>query len=70
MKENSPEESTVEEMSTFTQFLNLTGDISRILYLTMHPEENDEVLPIVVKNEGDNKFGANARTIHELPTAA
>lgn len=31
-----------EDASTLSQFTNLTGEISKTLYLATHPEENDE----------------------------
>ena len=48
MNEHSPAESVVEGASTFTEFINLTGDITTILYLATHPEEKDEDTPPIV----------------------
>jgi hypothetical protein len=41
MNQNSLVESAAEDASTFTEFINVHGDISKCLYLDMHPEEKD-----------------------------
>ena len=41
-----------EDANTFIQFLNLTGDISEVLYLAKHPEEDDEFL-VQCEREGN-----------------
>jgi hypothetical protein len=49
MKDNSQTVSVLEDASTFTEFMNLSGDISKYLYLATHPEENDEAPPIMIR---------------------
>jgi hypothetical protein len=34
-------ESVFEDASTYTRFINSTGETSRALYLATHPEEKD-----------------------------
>lgn len=41
-------ESAVENTTTFTQFLNVIGNISEALYLASHPEESDEASSAIV----------------------
>jgi hypothetical protein len=44
-----------EDASTFTQFINIVGDISQTLYLAKHPEENG-VLPAQFERERMNEY--------------
>lgn len=39
MNLNCQFEPVVEDAATFTQFINMIGDISQTLFLAMHPEE-------------------------------
>jgi hypothetical protein len=41
MNDGSRSKSVVEDAGTSTQFINLTGKISRVLYCATHPEEID-----------------------------
>jgi hypothetical protein len=50
MNKNSQVESAAKDASTFTRFINLTGDISKVLYLATHREEDDDApRPIVIR---------------------
>jgi hypothetical protein len=37
-------EPVLEDAATFTEFINIIGDISETLYLATHSEENDKLL--------------------------
>jgi hypothetical protein len=56
MNDSSQADSVVEDASTFTQFINLTGDISKSLYRATHPEEIDAP-------EDDEAFGVYDKSV-------
>jgi hypothetical protein len=71
MDENSLGVSAIEDLSNFIQFINMSGDISKTLYLATHPEESDESpsSDVFAKASG-NEDSAHEGTVDGLPTAA
>jgi hypothetical protein len=60
MKEASEMPLVVEDTDTFTKFINLTGDISTVLYFTKHPEEKDETRSPIVMPRASTILRKNA----------
>jgi hypothetical protein len=60
MREASEMPLVVEDPSIFTEFINLTGDISTVLYFTKHPEEKDETRRPIVMPMASTSLRKNA----------